>query len=607
MPVAVGLHHRHELGALGLQHADVVADRVEVDLDPRGTAAALTRPPGSGSRPRARVARRRRRASPRPTTGRRGSRRGRGRTRRRTPHPPVEPAREQPADHPGQHVARPGGGEDRSARGVDPHHTVGRRHERAAALQQRHGVASARPGRGRARGGRRRALAADTPERRANSPTCGVRIASALRSAISAARPANAFSPSASRTSGTGQSRTSSPNQIGGLLMRREARTDRERVGTVRAARGAGRGRDVATVPAAVSGKRQERRLRQTRLHDRQDALRDRDRDEARADPARGRRDQAGGAGHAPRAGDDHEHARRALVRVDLARRADVAATSSGSVRNAVGHDQVRRGTRCPRPGRRPRSSAPGSSTTPTLAAPNVTVRSARTASPSTAPVAPFTPEGMSTATTGDGDRVQPVDRLGPVVLGDPAEPRPEDRVDRDVGARELAVEHARDRTRARGSTRPRRAGRALVAAGLPEIVERFDERRRSIRTPQRARCRAATSPSPPLFPFPHTTTARRPYDAAARRRRRRAPPRGRRAPSRRRRRCPRSCVAAVERRRLLGREDGLHPATATANATAFVFSWVNVISTSVMPEHVGRRFALPSRRDRRRAARVPA
>src|SRR5437867_1426696 len=29
---------------------------------------------------------------------------------------------------------------------------------------------------------------------------------------------------------------------------------------------------------------------------------------------------------------------------------------------------------------------------------------------------------------------------------------------------------------------------------------------------PHRSRYRAATSPSPPLYPFPHTTTARRPY-----------------------------------------------------------------------------------------------
>ena len=40
----------------------------------------------------------------------------------------------------------------------------------------------------------------------------------------------------------------------------------------------------------------------------------------------------------------------------------------------------------------------------PGFSAPNVTVRSARTAGPSTTPVAPFTPEGMSTATSGTGE-----------------------------------------------------------------------------------------------------------------------------------------------------------------------------------------------------------
>ena len=52
----------------------------------------------------------------------------------------------------------------------------------------------------------------------------------------------------------------------------------------------------------------------------------------------------------------------------------------------------------------------------------------------------------------------------------------------------------------------------------------------------------------------------------------------------------------AVERRRFLRREDRLHR-TAIANATAFVLSCVNVISTSVTPSASARRLALPSRR----------
>src|SRR3990170_2550212 len=49
---------------------------------------------------------------------------------------------------------------------------------------------------------------AETPARRANSPACGVRTRSARRSAISSALPPNAFSPSASRTTGISLERT---------------------------------------------------------------------------------------------------------------------------------------------------------------------------------------------------------------------------------------------------------------------------------------------------------------------------------------------------------------------------------------------------------------
>ena len=72
-----------------------------------------------------------------------------------------------------------------------------------------------------------------------------------------------------------------------------------------------------------------------------------------------------------------------------------------------------------------PANSAPGRSTTPTFGAPKVTVRSARTASPSTAPVAPFTPEGMSTATTGDGDAFSPAIASAQSSSGIPRNPVP--------------------------------------------------------------------------------------------------------------------------------------------------------------------------------------
>ena len=42
VPVAVRLHHRHQLGGLGLQDAGVVFDRLQVHLDPRGSKAFTT-------------------------------------------------------------------------------------------------------------------------------------------------------------------------------------------------------------------------------------------------------------------------------------------------------------------------------------------------------------------------------------------------------------------------------------------------------------------------------------------------------------------------------------------------------------------------------------
>src|SRR5438046_1373618 len=52
-----------------------------------------------------------------------------------------------------------------------------------------------------------------------------------------------------------------------------------------------------------------------------------------------------------------------------------------------------------------------------------------------------------------------------------------------------------------------------------------------------------------------------------------------------------------IELGRLIRREDRLHPATANANATAFVRSCVNVTSTRATPSASARRFALPESR----------
>ena len=121
VPVAVGLHHGHEIGAIGPERPDVVADRVEIDLDPGGSDPAPAR------RSCARAP-----GAPHRGSGRRCRRPGCPRQRPAREHPgdPVEigagrgrvgglePAREEPADHAGEHVAGARGGQHRDPVGL---------------------------------------------------------------------------------------------------------------------------------------------------------------------------------------------------------------------------------------------------------------------------------------------------------------------------------------------------------------------------------------------------------------------------------------------------------------------------------------------------------
>ena len=93
-----------------------------------------------------------------------------------------EPAREQPADHAGEHVARARRREHRAAGRVDRALRRRRGHDASGCPSAGRRRRRPRRARGRARGGRPRALARPTPVRRANSPACGVSTASALRS-----------------------------------------------------------------------------------------------------------------------------------------------------------------------------------------------------------------------------------------------------------------------------------------------------------------------------------------------------------------------------------------------------------------------------------------
>ena len=155
-----------------------------------------------------------------------------------------------------------------------------------------------------------------------------------------------------------------------------------------------------------------------------------------------------------------------------------------------------------------PERSAPGSSTEPTFAAPNATVRSAQTAEPSTAPVRPSTPEGMSAATTGARAALSASIASSQTPSGSPRKPVPKS-ASTATSAR-ASDRSSRDASHSRAAS-PCSASRARFVPAAWEPVAAASTMTMSTRMPSRARCRAATNPSPPLLPFPHTTTARRP------------------------------------------------------------------------------------------------
>ena len=180
--------------------------------------------------------------------------------------------------------------------------------------------------------------------------------------------------------------------------------------------------------------------------------------------------------------------------------RESARATARARWRRCAGRSRraPRRGCRCRRRATSPHSARPGSSRWPGLRRKKVTVRVACTTGPSARPVVPSRPLGTSTAS----DRLaRGVDR--------PRRPRPpspssgrdeagaEQRVDDQVGAgRAVAgVERARRR---RPSARPWRRRRPCSARASPSRP-----RRTSITRSRSSR--AATKPSPPLLPGPHS------------------------------------------------------------------------------------------------------
>ena len=242
---------------------------------------------------------------------------------------------------------------------------------------------------------------------------------------------------------------------------------------------------------------------------------------------------------------------------------------------------------------RMPACSAPGISTVPSFGAPKETVSSARTASPSTTPVAPFTPEGMSTATTGTPASFRLAIADAHSSSGIPRKPVPK------IASTATSARASSRRRPCSSNVRTRMPGtssrrRAFVAAGS-RSSSGSSSSTTVVRTPHRPSCRAATRPSPPLLPFPQTTTARRPYEPPASSRAARATARPARSISTSAA-TPRACVSRSSDAASSGVRTGFIGRRSRTPRRS-IFSWLKVISTALMPSASARRFAFPSRR----------
>ena len=217
----------------------------------------------------------------------------------------------------------------------------------------------------------------------------------------------------------------------------------------------------------------------------------------------------------------------------------------------------------------------------------------ARTAAPATSPVEASTPLGTSAATTvaprgvDVGDHARDAGRCGA-----PVEPVPEQRVD--------------DPVRAARAARPRRArapgpGSRPSIAGASSPATRAGPTRSSTSTSRPAwrSSRAATSPSPPLLPLPHTTAIRPAGTCSAITRASPSPARSISSSD------GMPCVLdrpAVRGAHQLRVGERLQPAAGPAHATtatapAMPLEWVSETCTAVAPSSPGARAAAPPRR----------
>ncbi len=143
-----------------------------------------------------------------------------------------------------------------------------------------------------------------------------------------------------------------------------------------------------------------------------------------------------------------------------------------------------------------PHRVRPGSSTCPGFSRKNVTVQVACTTGPVLAPVLPSRPLGTSTATTGLPAALMAATTSAAVPSSGRDRPAP----NRASMMRSASASVAG----LSGSTGSPQ--RSAMAAASPRRASRLPSRPRRTRYPCSRRSRAATKPSPPLLPGPHTT-----------------------------------------------------------------------------------------------------
>ena len=149
-----------------------------------------------------------------------------------------------------------------------------------------------------------------------------------------------------------------------------------------------------------------------------------------------------------------------------------------------------------------PACALPGWTHSPILAAWNVAVAAARTAAPATSPVDASTPEGTSAATTGAPAAVIASIAAAASSRGAPVLPVPR-------SASTIALAPSSRAASNGAGAAP--GSRRNCSAASPRRLSGGQTASTSTSRPADRSSRAATSPSPPLLPFPHTIAIRPP------------------------------------------------------------------------------------------------